>query len=53
MSERTEASKVWGGHEEPHEACLGFGFYTLKALGRLQGDCSRGDNGLECCRQVS
>lgn len=34
---RTEASKVWGGHGEPPEACLGFGFYPLKVLGEAAG----------------
>lgn len=50
---RTEASKVWGRHGEPPEACLEFGFYPLKVLGETASDCSRGDNGLEYSRQFS
>lgn len=34
---RTEATKAWGDHREPHEACLEFGVDPLKVLGEAAG----------------
>lgn len=51
--ENGEASEVWGGQESPMRHVWGLGFIPWRPLGRFGGDCSRGDNGLECCRQFS